>query len=345
MNFDLLEKLCFAPGVSGAESGVRELIEELICCDEIRTDKAGNLICTKKSDKENAPTVLIDAHMDNVGLCVKEICDNGFLKFSCVGGVDERLLPAETVTVHTKSGDIFGVIATKPPHLMKKEDEDAPIVTENMFVDTGDNAKDVQVGDRISYRPHFTKLLNSVSATYLDNRLGCLAIIEAFEKLKNEKLPFNLKAVFSVSEELGLKGAKYGEFDADMAIVLDVTFAKTPDEDSDEALNAGMGGAIGVGPNLHKRLSNELILVAEKEKIPYQTEVLEGSSGTNAWMYQVYKTGIPCAMLSVPIKYMHTPVETVKNSDYENTLRLLVAYLKSLTEDEIKDVSEVEKIC
>lgn len=345
MDFSLLEKLCFVPAVSGKENEIREFISSVIPCDEIIADRAGNLICTKYSDNKAAPTVLIDAHMDNVGLCVKEVCENGFLKFSCVGGVDERLLPASAVSVHTKSGNVFGVIATKPPHLMKKEDEDAPVSTENMFIDTGDNAEDVEVGDRISYNPHFHRLLNSVSATYLDNRLGCLAVIELFLSVKDEKLPFNIKAVFSCGEEMGLKGAKSGEFVADLAVVLDVTFAKTPDEDSDEAQDQGEGVAIGFGPNLDKTLYSYLVSLAERDKIQYQTEVLEGSSGTNAWMYQVYGTGIPCAMLSIPIKYMHTPVETVEISDYESTKELLCDFIKNLSEDEIRKASEVVQIC
>ena len=281
--------------------------------------------------------------MDNVGLCVKEVCEKGFLKFSCVGGVDERLLPAAKVLVHGKNKDVFGVIATKPPHLMKKEDKTAPVKSENMFVDTGDNAEGIEVGTRISYLPKVTELLNSVSATYLDNRLGCMAIIELFCAIKNEKLPFNLKAVFSVGEEIGLKGSKYGEFDADMALVLDVTFGKTPDEESDEALTVGGGCAIGIGPNMHKEISSMLEETAKKEQIPYQTEVLEGSSGTNAWMYQVYKTGIPCGLLSVPIKYMHTPVETVRNSDYISNKELLVSFVKALSAEKIREISEVKK--
>ena len=344
MNIELLKKLCFAGGVSGNEDEIRNVLKEVIPCDETKTDKAGNLICTKASCEKNAPTLLIDAHMDAVGLCVKEVCDKGFVKFSCVGGVDERLLPASMVTVHTKNGKVHGVIATKPPHLMKKEDEDAPVNAENMLVDTGDNAKSISVGDRISYKAHFAKLLDSVSATYLDNRLGCLAIIELFEALKNENLPFNLKAVFSCGEEMGLKGTKYGEFDADMAIVLDVTFAKTPDEESDEALDLGGGCAIGIGPNIHKEISQMFEKVSEKAGISCQTEVLEGSSGTNAWMYQVYGKGIPCGLLSVPIKYMHTPVETVKISDYDNTEKLLLAFVRKLSAEKIRDISEV-KVC
>lgn len=345
MNFDLLKKLCFASGVSGNEEEIKNVISSVISCDEMHTDKAGNLICTKKSENENAPTLIVDAHMDSVGLCVKEVCERGFLKFSCVGGVDERLLPASTVLVHGKDRDVFGVIATKPPHLMKKEDETAPVSVENMFIDTGDNSEGIEIGDRASYKPHFHKLLSSVSATYLDNRLGCLLIIDLFENLKSEKLPFNLKAVFSIGEEIGLKGAKFGEFDADAAIILDVTFAKTPDEDSDEALETSGGAAVGVGPNLHKGFTEKIFSVATRNNIPCQTEVLEGSSGTNAWMYQVYKLGIPCTMLSVPIKYMHTPVETVKNSDFENTQALLNAFVKSLSEKDIRDVSEVTEIC
>lgn len=342
MDLKLLEELCCASGVSGDENCIRALLAEKMKDFNPHIDNTGNLVCIKKSEEKDAPCLMLDAHMDSVGLCVKEICDRGFLRFSAVGGVDERILPATSVVVHGKK-DVFGVISTKPPHL-KGENDDHAVVIDNLYIDTGDNSDGISVGDRISYAPKFKKMLNSVSGTYLDNRVGCLAIIEIFMSLKSKELPFDLKAVFSVGEEMGMKGAKYGEQIADMGIVLDVTFGKTPDETSDEALKIGGGAAIGVGPNIHKKISNGLLCCAEKNNINCQLEVLEGCSGTNAWMYQVKGLGIPVGMVSFPIKYMHTPVETMKIDDYEHSVKLLTNYILSLTSEQISEVSGVE-IC
>ncbi len=340
MDLSLLKELCFTFGVSGTEKPIRELIINKMQGFEPITDDCGNVICMKNSKEKNAPTLLIDAHIDSVGLCVSKVLDRGFLKICGVGGVDERILPASMVVVHGKE-DVLGVISTKPPHLMDKKDEETPVKMENLFVDTGDNAESISVGDRISYMPRFDKLLNGVSATYLDNRLGCLAIIELFNALKDIDLPFNLKAVFSSGEESGMKGAKFIQETADMGIVLDVTFGKTPDETSDEALKIGGGTAIGVGPNLHKEISGGMKDVACKKGIKYQLEVLEGCSGTNAWMYQVSGLGMPTGLISFPIKYMHTPVETVNFDDYESSFELLKSYILSLTSDKIREISEV----
>lgn len=342
MDLKLLEELCCASGVSGEEISIRNLLAEKMKDFSPWIDSAGNLICIKKSKVKDAPCLMLDAHMDSIGLCVKEISDNGFLKFSAVGGVDERILPATEVLVHGKN-DVFGVVSTKPPHL-KGENDDHAVVIENLFIDTGDNSDGISVGDRISYAPKFKKLLNSVSGTYLDNRVGCLAIIEVFMALKDKELPFDLKAVFSVGEEMGMKGAKFLKQVADMGIVLDVTFGKTPDETSDEALKIGGGAAIGVGPNVNKKISNDLLSLAENNNINCQVEVLEGCSGTNAWMYQVKGLGIPVGMVSFPIKYMHTPVETMKTDDYEDCVKLLVDYILSLTSKQISEISGVE-IC
>ncbi|MBR4030300.1 MAG: M42 family peptidase [Clostridia bacterium] len=342
MDLKLLEELCCVSGVSGNENSIRNLLAEKMKDFSPEIDCTGNLVCIKKSKFKDAPCLMLDAHMDSIGLCITEICERGFLKFSAVGGVDERILPATEVLVHGKK-DVFGVVSTKPPHLKDKNDQDT-VSIDSLFIDTGENSDGISIGDKISYAPKFKKMLNSVSGTYLDNRVGCLAIIDVFMSLNDKELPFDLKAVFSVGEEMGMKGAKYGQQVADMGIVLDVTFGKTPDETSDEALEIGGGAAIGVGPNVNKKISGGLLCCAKDNNINCQVEVLEGCSGTNAWMYQVKGLGIPVGMVSFPIKYMHTPVETMKISDYEDCVKLLVDYILGLTGEQISEISGVE-IC
>ena len=132
MNLDILKELCYAQGVSGREEKITEKIKALICCDECFEDSSGNLICIKKSDKKNAPKIILDAHKDTIGLCVKTIEERGFLKVSAVGGIDERILPGSLVTVHGKK-DVTGIVATKPPHLKTKEDEEKQVKIEDIY--------------------------------------------------------------------------------------------------------------------------------------------------------------------------------------------------------------------
>ncbi len=341
MNFELVKNLCLSFGASGRENNVQNLIKSKMeeFCEEIVTDKFGNLFCKRTADP-NLKNVVLDAHADTVGLVVKEIFENGFLKFSALGGIDARVLPASEVIVHGKK-DILGVIASKPPHLMSEEDKKSNMKIENMFIDTGlENAEDfVSVGDIVTYRQTLNKMGNSISGTYLDDRACCGAVIEIFENLKNENLPFNLIGAFSVQEELGLGGAKYQNLNPDVVIALDVTFGKTPDESRDLVFKCGDGSAIGFGPSLNKNLYEIMKNTAEKNNIPYQTEILEGSSGTNAWAYQINEKPAVCGLLSLPLKFMHTPVETASIKDYDNLVDLTTLVLKSTTKDQLENLT------
>lgn len=341
MNFELVKELCTAFGASGRERAVHSLIKSRMeeFCKEITCDKYGNLFC-KRTNNENLKTVVLDAHTDTVGLVVKEICQNGFLKFSALGGIDARILSACEVIVHGKK-DVLGVIASKPPHLMSEEDKKSNVKTENLFVDTGlENAEEIiSVGDIVTYRQTLNKMGKSISGTYLDDRACCSAIIEVFERLKDADLPFNLVASFSVQEELGLTGAKYQDLNPDMIIALDVTFGKTPDESRDLAFDCGKGCAIGFGPSLDRNLYEIIKTTAEKNNISCQTEVLEGSSGTNAWGYQIGKKPAVCGLISLPIRFMHTPVETACISDYDSLVELTAESLKSLDKDMLENMT------
>lgn len=336
-----MKNLCLAYGASGREDSVRELIKNKMedFCEEIVTDKYGNLFC-KRTNNKSYKNVVIDAHTDTVGLVVKEVCENGFLKFSALGGVDARVLPGAEVTVHSET-DILGVIASKPPHLMSEEDKKNSVKIENMFIDTGlENAKDlISPGDIVTYRQRLEKMGSSISGTYLDDRACCSAIIEVFERLKDCTLPFNLIASFSVQEELGLVGAKWQQLSPDVVIALDVTHGQTPDESRDLAFQCGGGTAIGFGPSLNKDLYEIIKNCAEQNDILYQTEVLEGSSGTNAWGYQINPNPAVCITLSLPLKFMHTPVETASISDYDNLVDLTSKALACLTKEQLENLT------
>jgi len=341
LNFELVKQLCTTYGASGRENAVRELIKSKMenLCTEIITDKYGNLFC-KRTNIPGRKNVVIDAHTDTVGLVVKEVCDKGFLKFSPLGGIDARVLPGAEVVVHGKS-DVSGVIASKPPHLMSDEDKKSNVKIENMFIDTGlsQTQEHISPGDIVTYRQTLIKMGESISGTYLDDRACCGAIIEIFENLKDCDLPFNLIASFSVQEELGLVGAKWQQLSPDVVFVLDVTHGQTPDESRDLAFKCGGGTAIGFGPSLNRDLYEIIKNCATENNISYQTEVLEGSSGTNAWAYQISEKPAVCSTLSLPLKFMHTPVETACISDYDNLVEITTCALKSISENQLENLT------
>ncbi len=342
MNFDLLKKLCFSFGVSGGEKEIADAIIDEISevADEVKTDRFGNVYASYKSG-ENLPTVVLDAHMDSVGFVISETCENGFLKFQSVGGVDPNVLPGTEVTVNGKTG----VIASKPPHLMTDKDRERPLSIGDMHVDTGylKESSNIKKGDLVSYKPYLEKMGNSVTGTYLDDRIGCCIIIELFKKLRGRKLPFNLIGIFTKQEEIGLVGAKFFENTADLCIVIDVTHGKTPDEKSDESFYCGKGCTLGVGPNSSPYYNKVIEELCVKNDIPYQTEVLEGNSGTNAWRYQVSGNGLPCVILSIPLKFMHTPVETVSVFDIENAEDILTEFLLNMG-DKYEFISNIKSL-
>lgn len=342
MNYNLVKELCLCYGASGREKNVKQLIEEKISpfCKSIETDAFGNLFC-KKTDDGNLLNVVIDAHTDTIGLVVKEVLDGGFLKFSTLGGIDARVLPGAEVIIHSKQ-DILGVITSVPPHLMSEEDKKKSPKIKDMFIDTGlDNAKEiVSVGDIVTYKQRLDKIAESIMGTYLDDRACVGAVIEVFEKLKDVKLPFNLIASFSVQEEIGLLGAKAQKLNPDVLIALDVTHGKTPDEKSDLVFECGNGSAVGFGPSLDKNLYEFITGCAKKHNILYQTEIIEANSGTNAWGYQISQKPAVCAVLSLPIKFMHTPVETASVKDYDNLVDLTAEVLKGLTKEKLLSMVE-----
>ncbi|MBO5453788.1 MAG: M42 family peptidase [Clostridia bacterium] len=337
MNIELLEKLCCTYGVSGCEKEVTTIITNVMknLCDDIYVDKLGNIVCTKfgTSDK----TITLDAHIDSVGFIVNKIYDNGFIGFRTIGGIDVRILSSQEVVIHGKK-NICGIITSKPPHITDKKDTDLNI--KDMFIDTGlgsDVDKLISIGDLISFRTHFDVLNDKyISGTSLDDRAGVATIINIFKHYKDRKLPYNLVGLFSVREEIGLKGAYFSKLKSDLMIVIDVTHAKTPDEKRDIAFECSKGVAIGYGPNIDKYYYDILIENALNKNIPHQIEILEGNSGTNAWAYQTLRQGTPCLLLSLPLKYMHTPVECISINDYDNMQMHLTEFLDNIHLNKIK---------
>ncbi len=326
---ELLTELTGLDGVSGNETDISAWLKNYLqhICAEVQINKTGSVVAYLNEPDANKRTILLEAHMDRIGLVVSEICDGGFLKFKALGGVDERTLPASEVYVLGKKR-CFGIIGALPPHL-KEKDSDEGVKIENMMIDTGFGKEElltcVSVGDPIVLKTELCSLLDTrVSAGALDNRAGICAVLEAVSRLSGKVLDYNIKLAFTVGEELGLLGARTVDCsDADLCIVVDVTHGQTPDAKPEGTFPLGSGAVICRGPNLDYDITNKVIAIAQKQNIPYTIEVVAGNTGTNAWVIQTLESGIKCVLLSIPLRYMHTAVETIDTNDIKTVSQLI----------------------
>lgn len=337
----LLKKLSEVNGPSGREAPVRSLIQALWepFVDEMRTDAMGNLIALQRGTAPRpCPSLMAAAHMDEIALIVTQI-EQGFLHIGRVGGVDLRVLLGLQVSVHGEE-DVPGIIGTRPPHVLSAAERKKIVAWDKLFVDVGLPAPEVErlisVGDPISIRRSLLELKGQrVAGKALDNRASVAALTLALETLSRTDHAWDVYAVATVQEEVGLKGAitsAYG-VDPQLAVALDVTFAKQAGDNGPGAFDLDKGPTVGVGPNFHPQVVQRLRDAAKQWEIPYQTEPLPRSSGTDAWGIQVAREGIPAGLLSIPIRYMHQPVETVALQDVERTGRLLSAFVGALPAD------------
>ena len=328
--------LCACSGPSGFEEAASRKAAELLrpLTDELHTDAMGNVLALRRCGKENAKRLLLDAHLDEVGFIVTEVTE-GFLKFAALGGLDPRTLPGREVSVMAPEGPLYGIIACLPPHVLTAEQREQAVVIKDLFIDVGlsqeEAEKRVPVGTPGVFVGEMFELEgdNFVSKA-LDDRLCAAVILQVMEELKDEELPCDLAVMLSSQEEVGLRGAAPGAFalDPDWCIAVDVTHARTADAPRHETFEAGKGCAVGVGPNANRALTDAIRKTAEEKEIPYAVEVMPRSSGTNGWAIQICRQGIATAIVSVPVKYMHTAVETASLADAEAAARLIAEFIR-----------------
>jgi len=338
-----LMKLSSLGGISGFEYTICEDIKSLLYdfCDEVYNDSFGNVIGIFKCNKENAKKVMIEAHIDGIGLMVKDIDENGFISFVPIGGIDSGILPYTEVTVCGKK-NLYGVIAAKNPAVLSEKEADKKYPLDSLVIDVGMSAEDVKkyvtIGDMITFASGAKKLSSKVfSGKYFDDRAGLITLLIALKQLKNTLLEFDVVLLAAAGEEVGLRGAKTGSYaiEPDCAIVVDVCHAKTPDSGSESTFEIGSGAVISKGPNIHLFLAKLAESVAKKEKIKFSIDVDGGDTGTDAWAIQVTKSGIPTLLLSIPLRYMHTTIETLSFDDLESIGDLIAAILKNLDLEEL----------
>lgn len=337
---ELIKTLSNMRGISGYEYRINENIKNMLegLCDDVTIDSLGNIIAVKKCGKENAKKVLIEAHIDEIGLMVSDIDENGFISIVNVGGIDPRILPSAEVIVHGKR-DIKGVIGAKPPHLLADGEGEKSSKLKDMAIDTGLSADEVKkivsIGDSITMESNCTELLGEqITGKSLDDRACVASVITVLKNIQSEDMPVDVYAVLAAKEEVGGFGAMTAAYkiNPDIAIAIDVCHGITPDNSKD-AYEIGDGCVITVGPNIHPKISDRLISSAKELEIKHQIEVEGGNTGTDAWVMQVVGEGIPTGLLSVPLKYMHTTVETISVSDAKAVSELLTFFLKNLNDE------------
>jgi len=346
---ELLARLAEARGISGYEGAVREIVEEELreYVDEIRTDKLGNLIASKSG---KSPSVMIAAHLDEIGLMVKHIEPEGFLRFSTIGGwFDQTLLNQRVVLQPQPEGEggdiVYGVIGSKPPHRMKKEEREKVIKAEDMFIDIGAKSEEevsklgIAIGTPVIIDRQFIPLINDrVTCKAFDNRSGVAVMIEALRRVNTE---FEVYAVGTVQEEVGLKGARTSAFELnpDVAIAIDTDIAGghpgIEKKDTTVELDKGpvitVSDASGRGIITPPAVLKWLKGTASRYDIPYQLSVSEGGT-TDATAIHLTRSGIPTGVIGVPTRYIHSPVELLSLKDLDKCAELIARALEHVGE-------------
>jgi tetrahedral aminopeptidase len=332
-----LKELISLPGLSGYEDPVRQVIarrwQPLV--DELSVSKLGSLHGLKRA-ADSKGSILLAAHMDAIGLMVDGYND-GLLRVVQIGGVDPRILPGQPVIVHGKR-DLPGVAILLSDRLLANHDhkENAPDL-EHIFIDTGLSATEiaaaVELGSLVSFATPPTEMEGGYLFGHsLDNRASVAAVTLCLEELAKQPPVWNIWAVATVQEEVTLGGSATSAFalQPDLAIAIDVTFGRGPGASDYRSFPLGGGVTIGVGSNIHPYLEKQLKQVAKDAGIPFAIEVMSSSSGTDAIAMQVAGSGIPCEVVGIPLRYMHTPVEEVAYKDIEYAGHLLARFISSL---------------
>ena len=342
----LLKEMLSTSGLSGFEGPIREVIQEAWqpLTDELSISKLGSLHGLKKgTGSDPRRRVLISAHMDAIGMMVTGIQD-GLMRVTGIGGLDHRILPGQPVTVHGRE-DLPGVVVQPPGHLLPESVGDGPVEMKYLLVDVGlypkDVASKVRVGDTVSYAQEPLELTGEALAGHtLDNRVSVAATTLCLAELKNRLHDWDVWAVASVQEEETLGGALTSPFDIrpDIAIIIDVCFAKGQGSSDWRSLPFGEGVGLGYGPNIHPALYDAFEKKAKDLEIPYHRDLMPKMSGTDAMAVQIVAEGIPCAVLGIPLRYMHTPVETVSLKDIRRAGRLMAEFISSLTPDTLDQI-------
>lgn len=341
-----LKQLVETPSPTGFEEPAASLVRERLAdvADEVATDTMGSVRAVLEGRDAGAPSLMLAAHMDEIGLMVTYISDEGFLSVASLGGVDAAILPGMRVDVHTASGTLRGIVGRKPIHLIEPDERKNVTPIDKLVIDLGMPAKRVKklvmVGDVITFGVGFERFgKNMAVSRAFDDKAGVWVAVRVLETLAKEgRAPGDFIVAATVQEEIGTRGAitsAYG-LDPDVAIAFDVTHATDyPGIDKTKygKIVCGEGPVIARGPNINPAVFERLVAAAEAEGLPYQIEAEPGVTGTDARSIQISRGGVPTGLVSVPLRYMHTPTEVVSLDDLDATVKLLARFACDLDED------------
>ena len=345
MNADslkFLKELMSVACPSGFEQAAQRIIRRRMkrYCDRVETDVHGNVYMVKNED---APLkVMLAGHVDEIGFMLTHIDDKGFLYAAPIGGVDQTMCAGSRVSIHGVKGVVKGVFGKKAIHLMSAEERRKAVTLENLWIDIGarngrEARRRVAVGDYAVYDCAFTELANDiVAARAFDNRIGAFVVAETMRLIARRKLRVAVFGVSTVQEEIGLRGARTSAYriDPDVGIALDVGHATDhPNVDAKKhgSVKLGGGPVLARGANINPVVDKLLLAAAKKRRIPYQYAAEPGATGTDANAIQVTRAGVAAGLVSIPNRYMHTPVEAVHLKDVENCAKLLAGFVQDLS--------------
>lgn len=340
MNVKLLNEICTTPGAPGFEKRVRDLVLKEIkgLVDEVEIDNMGNIYAIKRGTGDKK--IMVGAHMDEIGFIVTHIDDNGFIRFHTLGGFDPKTLTAQRVIIHGKK-DIIGVMASKPIHVMTQEERNKVPKIKDYFIDTGLPAKEVSklvsIGDSITREREFIEMGECVNGKSLDNRLAVFILIETLKKLKGKKIPYDLYGVFTVQEEVGIRGANVSalKINPDFGFGLDTTIAfDLPGAASHEMITKlGEGTAIKImdaSTICDYRMVDFMKKTADKHKIKWQSEILTAGGTDTAGIQRMTKGGSIAGAVSIPTRNLHQVIEMAHKKDIQGSIDLLTACVKEI---------------
>lgn len=335
MNYDeILGKLCAVSAPTGFEAPAAALAQELLAplVDEVYQNTLGSVVGVRRCGKEKAPKLLIDAHLDEIGMIVTGH-EQGFLRFAPLGGVDPRMLPDRELVILTNPPRP-GVIACTPPHVQTAQEQNNALAITDLFIDVGlsqeEAEREIPLGTPATFQGGCQPLGEHLLwGKAMDDRACFAILLDVAERLQEQTLHADIYFLGSVDEERLSSGALTAtwDIDPDCCIAVDVTHGDTPDGKKERTFPLGKGPTIGLGPNCTPWMAEQFFDLAEREKLPVQTEVMAGPSGTNGWPMQIVRAGVATAIISLPLRYMHSPLETLHREDLNTTATLLTDFI------------------
>jgi putative aminopeptidase FrvX len=337
-DFQFFKELIEAPSPSGFEQPAQRVIRKALAdvIDDLRTDVMGNVLA-HIAGPPGAPRLMLAGHCDEVGFMIKYIDDQGYLFFAPIGGVDAHLVPGQRVTVHTGRGALAGVVGKRPIHQIEAKDRDKVMPFKSQFIDVGCSSKSeaaelVAIGDPVTFNVGVERLQGTrLTSRALDDKMGAFIVAQVLREVRRRNnLTVDLYGVSTVQEEIGLRGGMTSAYGVqpDLGIAVEVGFASDyPDADHKDSgeIRLGKGPIIARGPNINPVLFELLMTTAEEENIPCQVMGIPRATGTDANVMQLVRGGVATALLSIPLRYMHTPVEVLDWADIEGAVKLLAA--------------------